>query len=139
MSDDELSELRRQQALIRQHLIWLDRQIESLQRGEPSLASDETINALPLPPSTGDKRIENPDTRSFPTTNTTDSSDQIIARYRASPGDLQRDTKRGCLVAFIVSMMILVGATLLFYLVWRRHYDAITPSKPTIKATSISR
>ena len=139
MSDDELSELRRQQALIRQHLIWLDRQIEALQRGKPSLASDETINALPLPPSPNASRIENLDTSSLRSTSPSDLSEQIMARYRASSSDLQRDTKRGCLIAFVVGMTTLLGATLFFYLVWQRHHDAISPPKPTIKATSISR
>ena len=104
MSPDRLAELRRQRALVAQHLAWIDSELTAAGAGQtsqplaappptiPSAVSDEP--GEPTAPATlaasEDAAIALAQTR----------ADEIIEKYRATEALDPRAAKRGCLVLF---------------------------------------
>lgn len=92
---DRLEELRRQRALQRDHLEWLDREIAAL---EADLWEDRSIPPLigespPPPPPQGSREAED-----------------ILAQYRSPAVAIERRTKLGCLIYFALAVAVLAVA-----------------------------
>lgn len=110
MSDTpRLDELRRQRALVQNHLEWLDREIAREQSStvEPRLAT--VSDTTPV------------ESSRFPPESTTGASDQdaqsIIEGYRIPTGDLHRDVRKGCLLYFFGALAALaVGIVVMYFL-----------------------
>ena len=110
MSPDRLAELRRQRALVAQHLAWIDSELFEAEAGQPSAPSAPA--AIPAPagkppqlPATG-----NNDNPAVALANA--KADEIIERYRATEAPDPGSARRGCLL-LIGAMFALGGAVLL--------------------------
>jgi cobalamin biosynthesis Mg chelatase CobN len=135
---DRLNHLRRQRALLQEHLAWLEAEItaetargaaerpaskapvaetaskteaEDIARGG-SLDPDREVRAATAAGSTSHAAAE--DARD-------DNADQILEHYRSSPQNLQQDVRRGCLVYFIVALVLLAAGVVGLYYALRRH------------------
>ena len=95
---DRSDQLRRQRDLLREHLAWLEREIaaESDKPLEaPTAWQPPSIN----PPAPMDDR----------------DAEAILSEYRTQPTSIMRDTKRGCILYFVVALVLLFGGVLAFY------------------------
>ena len=95
---DRSDQLRRQRDLLREHLAWLEREIAEESAGakeEPSAWQAPSFN----PPAPVDDR----------------DAEAILAEYRTQPASITRNTKLGCILYFVVALVLLVGAVLAFY------------------------
>ena len=95
---DRLNDLRRQRTLQQEHLDWLDREIAAL---EGSVVPEATLAPPPLPaasPSRDDRDVEG-----------------ILAEFRQAPVSIERRTKLGCLVYFVIVVGLLAVAVLALY------------------------
>ena len=105
---DRLQKLLRQRALIQEHLAWLDREIAENQEVPPlptSIARPSQIIAAP-PPST---------------INPSDEAEKILGQFQKNTGDLQTDTRRGCLFIFSIAMGLFVLSVIVAYYFYARH------------------
>ncbi len=96
---DRLEELRRQRALQREHLEWLDREIAALEGAAPPL-----IGSAPSPIAA-----------SLPAEFA--GADAILEEYRRPAGSIERRTKLGCFlyVALALAMLGLFVTALFFF------------------------
>lgn len=132
---DRLAELRRQRALISEHLAWLDREIERLNRPSPpsSLAAPATTNDLPVVPrDDGSRPLTGPgaapprSAAPFPSpAETNERADAAAARlleeYRSTDATLKHDVRKGCLFYFIGAFVLLaLGITVLYFTIGSR-------------------
>lgn len=94
---DRLEELRRQRAQQRDHLAWLDREIAALEGAAPP----ESASPPPLTPGVpvDDRDVES-----------------ILSEFRRAPVSIERRTKLGCIVYFVMVVGILAVAVLALYL-----------------------
>lgn len=92
MSPDRLSELRRQRALVSQHLEWLDREIAAAEPLAPSPA--------PAPPESDPRPMV------------------IMPEYAPDPEGAQRATKRGCLLYAALALVLFFAVLAAIYF-WR--------------------
>lgn len=116
MSPDRLAELRRQRALVAQHLAWIDAELTAAGAGQPPplaapdlpATTDPTPRATTPAPSTveeGDPAITLANTR----------ADEIIEKYRATEALDPVAAKRGCLVFFAAGCALLGAVILTIY------------------------
>lgn len=110
MSPDRLAELRRQRALVAQHLAWIDSELIAAGAGQPPApSSPDTVSTPdatpPLPPTA--EGNENPAVALA-----NKKADEIIELYRATEALDPSSTKRGCLL-LIGAMFALGGVVLL--------------------------
>jgi len=105
---DRLQKLQRQRALILEHLAWLDREI----------AEDQGVP--PLPASVG---LPTPVIAAAPTSNTasSDEAEKILGQFQKNAGDLQTDTRRGCLLIFSIAMGLFALSVIVVYYFYTRH------------------
>jgi len=127
---DRLAELRRQRALVQQHLEWLEREI----RAEDATANPTRPSAtapLPSPTSRGPAagmttappaRPLRPDTHpnedSGITANRAEGGpdvERILEEYRAPPGALHHDVRTGCLLYFAAAFVLFCAVIALLY------------------------
>jgi hypothetical protein len=111
---DRLVELRRQRALIQEHLEWLDGEIGGEERAmsattppsqsqmRTSIAARERKPELPTPKA----RIET-------------QNDTVIERFRVAPSDIQRDVRKGCFTYFAAALLLLAAAVVGLYFALR--------------------
>ena len=128
---DRLSDLRRQRALLQEHLAWLDREIAQAAQPSATPATDATVpsaGARPLaqptvPPHSAGAASQPPNA---PATSTVRSNtapaeaeiDAILAQYRQSGGALRNDVRKGCFLYFAIAFVLLgLGIVALYYLV----------------------
>lgn len=115
---DRLAELRRQRALVQEHLAWLDREMAML---------EGPVSAPVVPPTTSGSRSTNPITGVPTATGSVGSSittfkdpaaDTILEEYRVAPTALKENVRKGCLLYFVAAfaLLILVVAVLYFAL-----------------------
>lgn len=114
MSPDRLAELRRQRALVAQHLAWIDAELTAAGAGQSGLVTGTDPDPVPSPPtppglaaasqslSADDPGLALAHAR----------ADEIIEKYRATEALDPKATKRGCLVLF-GALFALGGAILL--------------------------
>ena len=107
---ERLRHLQRQQALLREHLAWIESEIA---KDAPGGASpDITLPAPPTPP---------PPVLSRPIPAAVDSeADALIERYAATERQNPRDVRRGCLIIFAAALFTLVGSVVAIWLVYYR-------------------
>jgi hypothetical protein len=111
---DRLEELRRQRALVQQHLEWLDREIAAesgkstqAQTGAKlaavvTLSNPANVTAPPGPAESAPQR--NPD-----------AADKILDEYRVAPESLQSDVRKGCWIYFAAALAIFFGVVAILY------------------------
>ncbi len=114
MSPDRISELRRQRALIAQHLAWIDAELTTAGAAQAGLASASNPASLAsLDLSSAPPAIPSATTAHEPGVAMAHArADEIIEKYRATEALDPKATKRGCLVLF-GALFALVGAGLL--------------------------
>jgi hypothetical protein len=108
---DRLEELRRQRALVQQHLEWLDREIAAeagkTQRAETGaklaavVTSPAKLTAPPAAP--GIAPQANPD------------AEKILDEYRVAPASLHSDVRKGCFLYFGAALAIFFGVVAILY------------------------
>ncbi len=96
---DRLDELRRQRALQREHLEWLEREIAALEGAAQPRPAEPM-----LPP-----RLEAQDP----------DAEAILEEYRRPAASIERRTKAGCVIYFAIAMGILALLVTLLYLAER--------------------
>ncbi len=100
---DRANELRRQRDLLRENLAWIEREI----------AAEEGRAATPSPVSPPPLSAPAPVYTSAPADDR--DAEAILAEYRTPAMSMASKTKMGCVVYFVVAMVILVGAMVAFY------------------------
>ncbi len=111
---DRLAELRRQRALLTEHLAWLDGEIATAadRSGEPPApAAAPAPGPVPTPPAPipGAGPPASPEVEA------------IIDRYRSSPGAVQRDLRRGCFLYLAAAVVLTaLGVTALYFMISSR-------------------
>lgn len=117
---DRLDELRKQRALVQQHLTWLDHEIASV-----------TVTRLTLPPFAmrGNTRPPipgavgtNPATPRSGTTRSplTGAAIPELAEFQVDPDNVQGDTRRGCIIYSAIAFLVLVAICIVIYFVGYR-------------------
>lgn len=109
---DRLAELRRQRALVQEHLDWLDREIAAAGGSTPALLSPRPAAFTPapaivakLPPSI--PAAATPDAR---------EAETILEQYRTSDKSLKTDVRKGCLLYFAAAFVLLgLGVAALWF------------------------
>jgi hypothetical protein len=102
---DRLNELRRQRALLQQHMEWLDREIAA--------ASGNARPApLPLQPptpqmATSASKLSPIISVSLTETPSPQDTDALLRQYASDPKDSEASVKRGCWIAFIAAFALL--------------------------------
>jgi hypothetical protein len=105
---ERLRHLQRQQALLREHLAWIESEIvkETPETLSPSIGSTApvvmSVRAAQVIPATADA-----------------DADALIERYAANERQNPRDVRRGCLILFSAALFVLVGGVVA---VWLLHY-----------------
>jgi hypothetical protein len=94
---DRLDEFRRQRALQREHLDWIEREIASMEGGAPA---PET----PRPPILQ----ASPDAQR--------DAEAILEEYRKPVVSIAKQTRTGCVIYFVVALLLLVLAVGAVYL-----------------------
>lgn len=127
---DRLEELRRQRALIADHLAWMDREIGALSASGANPATDPdgpaaspagsprpTVSGPIAPPKTDAAPAETPAAPTVPETN---------------PGDIKDDVRRGCFLYFgLASLLVIIVGALL---VWAsQSYKKSHPPAPRVE------
>lgn len=137
---DRLAELRRQRALIAEHLAWLDREIAaagsaSAASPEPPIASGLEAASAPVPAELDPAAILAAATTAKPVAPVAAghaTEDDIAAKHlptKRQPADIQQDVRRGCLLYFSIAALLVIGLCAL--LVWvSRAYNKSHPPAP---------
>lgn len=102
---DRLDELRRQRALLQQHLEWLDAEIAATEQSpETSLAGSGRI----LPPDSHSHATSSiPGVRSPAKAPAETEIAAVLAAQKDAPKDSAQEAKRGCIVAFALTLLVL--------------------------------
>lgn len=131
MSQERLTHLLRQRALLSQHLAWLDTEIASAHGEIIPAPTDKTSTAVPVD---GDNAIfvktksplpspasnpRPPLAEDDPASLANKKADQIIASYSMADRFDPSATKRGCIAIAVGAGLILVGIFAVWYFV---HY-----------------
>ena len=117
---DRLDELRKQRALVQQHLTWLDHEIAAV-----------TVNRLTLPPFAIRQGTRGP----IPVPPTGAVPIPELSEFQVDPADVQVDTRKGCIIytalAFVVLVLILVA---IYFVGYRDNPVLFSPPKaaPTV-------
>ena len=118
MSPDRLAELRRQRALVAQHLAWIDAELTAAganvppQATPPPASSPTAASATALPNTPAEALPAEPVNQDPSIVLANARADEIIEKYRATEALDPQSTKRGCLVLF-GAIFVLGGALLL--------------------------
>ena len=105
---DRLQKVLRQRALIQEHLDWLNREIAENQE-IPPLPSSAALPAQVVAATS--PLIIKP----------SDDAEKILGQFQKNTGDLQADTRRGCLFIFSIAMGLLFLAVVVAYYFYARH------------------
>ncbi len=108
---DRSDELRRQRALLTEHLAWLDREIAA-EGGIPRTAP--LADAAPPP-------IAGPAFRPAPPVEARDA-DAILAEYSKPVASIASQTKRGCVLYFLAALALLAALVTGIYLFARARH-----------------
>jgi len=105
---DRSQRLLRQRALIQEHLDWLNREIAENQEVPPlpTKVVQPTQGVPATPPAT---------------TIPSDDAEKILGQFQKNTGDLQTDTRRGCLFIFSIAMGLFVVSVIVAYFFYARH------------------
>ena len=116
---DRLAELRRQRALVQEHLAWLEREIAQAERTPVEAATFPPPFAAPAFRATSPVESGLAAPPVMPAG--TEAADQILDKYRVPATSVQSDVRKGCFL-YLVAAFLLVGAvvTILYFTVSRR-------------------
>jgi hypothetical protein len=125
---DRLEELRRQRALVQQHLDWLDREIAAEAEKtdqETAGARIATLGAAAVPktfspPSASAITATTPAAHAV-TPAAGPDADTILEKYRVAPTALHNDVRKGCLLYFAVALALFFAGVIILYFVLSRH------------------
>lgn len=128
---DRLQQLRRQRAVVAEHLAWLDGEIAQAQQ-TPALNPAEApapddLTTVPfsmravLPPPA---KASGPAAASAPTSIKDSASaaaaDEILRDYQVEPEAMKSDVKKGCLLYFFGALgLVALGVTVLYFVFQR--------------------
>jgi hypothetical protein len=119
---DRLAELRRQRALVQQHLAWLDLEIATAAGSAPTNSPVSPIVALPPSPSVPAQALLSAPgvAQPRPLVQAPDP-EAIIAQYRSEPTSVRNDVRKGCLLYFAGAFVLLgLGVMAMYYLLRAR-------------------
>jgi hypothetical protein len=117
---DRLADLRRQRALVQDHLAWLDREIAEAAAATnvsppapPRSAVDDLVERSPAPRA----RIS---AVAMPEAANAIPVEALIEDYRVSPVSLKSDLRKGCLI-YLACGLALLGVAVAALYFWFRH------------------
>jgi hypothetical protein len=114
---DRLDELKRQRALAQQQVEWFDREIATATGVMPAVAT--LLEPKPAPGGT-------PPAPAPAAANIPQAAADIMERYRQeTSGSMAKDAKRGCLIAFVVGMVLMAIVPLAAYLFYLRSLESL--------------
>lgn len=133
---DRLAELRRQRALIQEHLAWLDREVAALERHRVTPAPTALEPVTPAPFVVGVNTVS-ATVKSAPASTlstlsaglpaapaigstSVPAADDILEQYRVEPTALKQDIRKGCFLYFAAAMALLVMGVLILYFALRK-------------------
>lgn len=135
---DRLAELRRQRALVAEHLAWIDREIAAAAPADSPLQSSAdaprpapnlTVNAVSEPPQP--VLPINPSQRSDASA---PASVPLPSLPESKPAEIQSDVRRGCFIYFALATFLgLAGVALIVWL--SQEYKKSHPPKPRVEQT----
>lgn len=111
---DRLDELRRQRALVQQHVEWLDAEIATETNRARPVAS--TVPATRAAPADTRSPIESIALRESP------ELEVLLAAQKSAPANSAAEVKRGCFIAFALLFVLLGLAVYGFYLYSRSRH-----------------
>jgi len=107
---DRQQELRRQHALLREHLAWLEREMER----ESAPRVTQPTQAAPV---TGPAAIPLSQATALPS----EDVEALLNTYAADERHNPESTKRGCLLAFAITLgLLIIGVTAAYFLFYAR-------------------
>ncbi len=98
---DRLADLRRQRALVQQHLDWLDREIAKERPGEDRYDAP----AMPLPVRQ----------KASPAPPTPPPTDLLLGEQPRPDSDVRRDVKKGCFLYFVAALGAIAFSVAILY------------------------
>lgn len=114
---DRLNELRRQRALVQQHLEWLEAEIAA---AEPKAHAAAPVRVPSASHAEGaSSPIESISLRETPSSSELDA---LLAAQKSAPANSAAEVKRGCFVAFGLLFVVLGLAVYGFYLYSRSQH-----------------
>ena len=122
---DRLDELRKQRALVQQHLTWLDHEIAAV-----------TVTRLTLPPFAMRGTTRPP--MSTATTPPIPGAKPVVipelSEFQVNPDDVKVDTRKGCILYTALAFVILVLVLVVIYFVGYRDSPVlfVPKSEPTV-------
>jgi len=119
---DRLNDLRRQRALVAEHLAWLDREIaetSGLSTVAPLAAPSPTPPAPPAHPEPA-TRVEALVTAAELSPEAAADAEAILEQYRVQPDSLQTDVKKGCFLYFFAALAFVALAVVGLYFFFQR-------------------
>jgi hypothetical protein len=112
---DRLAELRRQRALVQEHLAWLDREIAAAEKISSAPTSAPALSSAPASESRGIPSAATAAIASVAISDAADS-DAILEKYRVPPDTLKSDLRKGCFLYFAAAMLLFaLGVVGLYY------------------------
>lgn len=104
---DRLRHLQRQQTLLREHLAWIESEIAH------ETASTETATTQPAATAPS---VSAP----VPKSSSDSDADALIERYAANERQNPGDLRRGCLLIFVASLLLMAGGVTVVWLMFYR-------------------
>ena len=111
---DRLQELRRQRALVQEHLAWLDREVAAL-AGPQSAPSEPRVDPPVVLPAATVPLILPAVVAAPLAPEIAAVADSIIDEYRVPPETLKTDVKKGCFVYFFAALALVSLGVFGFY------------------------
>ena len=108
---DRLNELRRQRALMQEHLAWLEAEI-SREAGGAGLLTPKPVPATtPTPRADSSAGAASSMVPSLTPAEPTDfEAEAILSQYSSPRGNIREDVRKGCLLYFGVALALVVAA-----------------------------
>jgi hypothetical protein len=103
---DRLAQLRRQRALVQEHLVWLDREIATAAGSDAPAPADPFSRAPLVPTAPGASPAE----ASRPTRDPFAAAESILEDYRVPPEKVQSNVKLGCLLYLLAAFALVALA-----------------------------
>ena len=109
---DRLHELRRQRALVQQHLEWLEAEIETAEKKARGAAAPARTPAAP----NAEQAASPIEAISLREHTTSPEFDALLAAQKSAPANSAAEVKRGCFIAFTLLFVVLGLAVFGLYL-----------------------
>ena len=133
---DRLAEIRRQRALVAEHLAWLDREIAAAAPASAAPVAPTAPAVVPAPIAPLDPAaILAAATAAKPAAQISAApsiEDDIAEKHlpRRQPDSIQQDVRRGCLLYFAIAALLVIGLCALLVWVSRAYNKSHPPAPP---------